>query len=274
MLSGLLPVWAAITATLAVLMAFARTPPEEAALNLSKWLGTARFHQMQRWLQERAIAQWVRRYGRYVMAILLFGGGMLFHSWLFQTRPLPITRDQPAESPKQIQDTTVQLQKLQYEKHITMGRTTFFNIMNNLSVIPTELKAGPKHFVIVTSSPENAQLREDTNAVFYLTWAISHGPLTALNLPNYEHDRDAPEFEGEEHPGVTIHSENTQVADFIERPLANCFKVSRTSRMPGGLSEYYRRTFPQTISDNDDFTWLEIGKGQPWKALPCVGAGN
>jgi hypothetical protein len=98
-------------------------------------------------------------------------------------------------------------------------------MMNSLSSIPAELKTGGKHFVLVTSTPENALLREDINALFYLSWTISRGPLTALNLPNYERDRDAPKFDGEGKPGIAIHSDNKQVEKFVEQPFMNCFKV-------------------------------------------------
>jgi hypothetical protein len=54
----------------------------------------------------------------------------------------------------------------------TLGRASFFNMMNGLSSLPPELKKPPKQFVIITSPPENVVLREDLNALFYFMGSI------------------------------------------------------------------------------------------------------
>jgi len=84
MLLGLLAIWGAIVGTLGLLMAFARTSPDEAYSNLSQWLGVVRFHRAQQWLRDRAVDRFVLRYGQWLMVLLLFLGGMIFQAWLSQ----------------------------------------------------------------------------------------------------------------------------------------------------------------------------------------------
>ena len=90
-----LAIWAAVTGTLGAVMAFARTGPDEAVSNLSKWLEKAGIHRIPQWLRERSVDHWVLRYGSWVMAGLLFCGGMVFQSWLSKpvlpVQSLPIT---------------------------------------------------------------------------------------------------------------------------------------------------------------------------------------
>jgi hypothetical protein len=77
-----LAIWAAVTGTVSLLMAFARTPPGEAASNLSKWLEWLGVRHIPSWLRTRAADRWVLRYGALMVAILLFLGGMGLDSWL------------------------------------------------------------------------------------------------------------------------------------------------------------------------------------------------
>jgi hypothetical protein len=66
-------------------------------------------------------------------------------------------------------ETVNQLRKLEYEKQITIGRTSFFNMMTGLSNLPPELKNPPKQFVVISLTPENVVLREDLSALIYLS---------------------------------------------------------------------------------------------------------
>jgi hypothetical protein len=106
---GLLAIWAAITSTLGLLTAFARTAPDEAYSNLTKWLGTVRFHRAQQWLKDRAVDRLVLRYGRWVMIVLLFSGGMIFQDWLSQGHQLnsaqweSLTKDETAALQERVQ---------------------------------------------------------------------------------------------------------------------------------------------------------------------------
>jgi hypothetical protein len=92
-------------------------------------------------------------------------------------------------------------------------------------------------------------------------------------LPEYDHDRDAPKFEAGQFPGITIYGSEA-LADFIERSLSNCFHIGTTTQMPIGAAEYYIQKFPSWISKDDGFTWLEIGRGFPWKNVSCIGPEN
>ena len=194
--------------------------------------------------------------------------------WLGNQLPKPASTEHQVAQPAPARNETVNhLRKLEYEKQITLGRTSFFNMMTSLSNLPPELKNPPKQFVIISSTPENVVLREDLSALIYLSWNLSRGSLRPLNLPEYDHDRDAPKFEADESPGITIHGSKA-LADFIERSLSNCFHIGTTTQMPVGAAEYYIQKFPSWISKDDGFTWLEIGRGLPWKNVPCIGPGN
>jgi hypothetical protein len=85
-----LPIWGAIIATVALIMAFARTGPEEAKSKLSEWAAAFRLDRLASWLAAHALDQRVLRYGQWAMLVLLFIGGMLFESWLsFPSRGYP-----------------------------------------------------------------------------------------------------------------------------------------------------------------------------------------
>ena len=63
-------------------MAFARTGPDEAVSNLSKWLERGGLHRIPGWLRARVIDKWAIRGAMLAMAVLLFVGGIGFDSWV------------------------------------------------------------------------------------------------------------------------------------------------------------------------------------------------
>jgi hypothetical protein len=81
-------------------MAFARTGPDEAVSNLSKWLEKAGIHRIPQWLRERSVDRWVLWYGSWVMAGLLFVGGMVFQNWL--SKPVLNVQSSPITARSQI----------------------------------------------------------------------------------------------------------------------------------------------------------------------------
>ena len=154
-----------------------------------------------------------------------------------------------------------------------MGRVTFFNMFNALNSPPQEVKGPPKQFVLITYPPENAVLGQDLFALFEVAWTVSK-TLAPINLPDKDRDLDAPALVGEGLPEITIHG-RTAAAAFIERGL-HCFKLHQQAEMPEGLAQYYNRTNPTAFPLDDGYTWLEVGKGQPWAyaGRPCIGPGN
>jgi hypothetical protein len=75
-------IWAALIGTAGLLMAFARTGPDEAVSNLSRWVEYIGFHRIPAWLRARNADRWAYRGGMLAMAILLFVGGMGFDGWI------------------------------------------------------------------------------------------------------------------------------------------------------------------------------------------------
>jgi hypothetical protein len=75
-------IWSALVGTTALVMAFARTGPDEARSKLSEWAEFFGFKSAADWLRRHALDRRVLRYGRWLMIALLFSGGMIFQAWL------------------------------------------------------------------------------------------------------------------------------------------------------------------------------------------------
>jgi len=75
-------IWGALLGTLGLVMAFARTSPDEARSKLSEWADFFGLKRAARWLGAHAIDRRVSRYGKWLVFILLFVGGMILQSWL------------------------------------------------------------------------------------------------------------------------------------------------------------------------------------------------
>jgi hypothetical protein len=173
--------------------------------------------------------------------------------------------------PTNVSVLVAQLNLLRHQNSLSLGRTSWVNIYGNLSMAPQDLKPPPKQWVIISAAPEHEVVAQDLYSLFFLSGSVSG--IAPVNLPNYDHDLDAPRFEGSGLPGITIHG-RTPAADFIERSLGNCYSLHRAAGMPNGAVEYYLKNNPLWIASNDGFTWLEVGKGPPWRATPCSGPGN
>jgi hypothetical protein len=223
-------IYSPVVATIGVLMAFARTGPEEARSTLSEWATFCGAKKVSKWLSDHSLDGRILYYGRPALLALLAVGGVALGYWMQPSSPSVVESAGTQKMPPSEDAIANQIHQLEYEKMTTLGRASFFNIMNGLSSLPPELKKPPKQFVIISSPPENVVLREDLNALFYLSWTQSRGALVNINLPDYEHDRDAPRFEADQSPGITIHGPRP-LADFIERSLGNCFRIGTTTQM-------------------------------------------
>jgi hypothetical protein len=74
-------VWAALTSTVGVVMALARTGPDEAKSNLSKWIEKFGLRWLAARLRSPLIDQRVFRAGLFAMGVLLFIGGLGVGTW-------------------------------------------------------------------------------------------------------------------------------------------------------------------------------------------------
>jgi hypothetical protein len=187
------------------------------------------------------------------------------------TAPLPALPPPESGTPNLLGQLRFQLDQLRYQQGLVLGRVSWFNIFNALKEPPQNLRSPPKQWVLISATPENAIVAEDLFSLFFLSWTASK-TLSAVNLPNYDRDLDAPKLEGKGLSGITIHG-RTAAADFIANSLGNCYQIHRTSEMPQGLADYYLRTNPTWMTSDDVFTWLEVGNGSPW-ARSCIGPGN
>jgi hypothetical protein len=272
MLATFLAIYGPVLATAAVVMAFARTGPDEARSKLSQWADSFGLKAAAGWLNKHSIDARVWRYGKGIMVILVFVGGFGFGSLFKADHETSSVAVADKQTTRLADDASDQLRRLQYERYITLGRISFFNMFNALSEASKTVRVPPKQWIVISSVQENALLEQDINALFFQSWAVSK-TLSVIDLPNYDRDLDAPKFEGSALPGITIHG-RTVAAEYISGVLGNCFSVHQTAEMPTGVTEYYARIFPKTVTVDDVFTWLEVGKGSPWKSRPCIGPGN
>src|SRR5271166_5951195 len=74
-------VWAAFIGSVGALMAIARTSPEDAFSNLSKWAERFGVHHIPNWLRDRRIDDVVFRWSRYAFVVLINTGLVGFFAW-------------------------------------------------------------------------------------------------------------------------------------------------------------------------------------------------
>jgi hypothetical protein len=165
-------IYSPIVATIGVLMAFARTGPEEPRSTLSEWATFFGAKKVSIWLSDHSLDGRILYYGRRALLVLLAVGGVALGYWMQPSSPNVVESAGTQKMSPSEDAVANQLHQLEYEKMTTLGRASFFNMMNGLSSLPPELKKPPKQFVIITSPPENVVLREDLNALFYFMGSI------------------------------------------------------------------------------------------------------
>ena len=80
-------IWAALVGTAGLVMAFARTPPDEAIKTLSSWGEWAGVRHIPRWVRTVLAGRWLFWGTTIAMAILLLVGGAGFSRWLISDKP-------------------------------------------------------------------------------------------------------------------------------------------------------------------------------------------
>jgi hypothetical protein len=134
-----LAIWGAIIASVALVMAFARNGPDEVRSKLSEWADFFRLKKAAKWLKDHTIDDRVARYGKWVMMLLLFGGGLGFGYLLAPT---------PAQPPARIPVSTPIVDKAKIER--------LADALPKLSNIITS-KAIPLYDKVDTIAEEQAQ---------------------------------------------------------------------------------------------------------------------
>jgi hypothetical protein len=85
-----LAIYGPIVATVALVMAFARTGPDEARSKLSEWAEFFGLKALSRWLSRHALDERVLWYGTRTMFLLTFIGGIALGAWLTPSQPSQI----------------------------------------------------------------------------------------------------------------------------------------------------------------------------------------
>jgi uncharacterized membrane protein YedE/YeeE len=81
-MAAFLAIYGPIIATVALVMAFARTGPEEARSRLSEWADLFGLKKAAAWLRAHTLDRQVLQYLTWVMGALIFIGGAAFGLWL------------------------------------------------------------------------------------------------------------------------------------------------------------------------------------------------
>ena len=91
---------------------------------------------------------------------------------------------------QKLADTQRVLNELRQQKQLRIGPNVAINFASGLGLSGNDLNSLPKTYVIVTSAPENEQLRSNLEDIFNQAWGLSHSksPLLLTGLPNYEKD--------------------------------------------------------------------------------------
>ncbi len=95
-------IFGALLGIAALLMAFARTPPDDAISNLSKWAKWAGIHHVPTWLRNRAADITVIRWAYILSAIMIAGGLIIYFIEPAPPRPLALSLATTASPPKQL----------------------------------------------------------------------------------------------------------------------------------------------------------------------------
>jgi hypothetical protein len=85
-------IWSTVAGTVGLVMAFARTGPDEARSKLAEWADYFGLKRLAAKLAKYSLDVKVIRYGNWAIAVLLFVGGMLFHAWLISSPELKANR--------------------------------------------------------------------------------------------------------------------------------------------------------------------------------------
>jgi hypothetical protein len=214
-----LAVWAGVTGTAGLVMALARTPPNEAASNLSKWLEWIGFHHIPRWLRDRAADRWVLRYGLVMMAILFFVGGIGFDNWV---RP-PIVPTSLSSSPPS--PTFVSSPPIVNPIHDEGAK---WRLTKNLRYLAPNINGICEIMIVRYPSPYSEVYADDLKEI-----------LTAVGWPFKE------KFAQESLPrGLSLVSTESPLAKDCNKALTQRF--SNDVHLPGGIDMHW--LLPQEIT--------------------------
>jgi hypothetical protein len=89
--------WIFLTGLIGLIMLFARTGPDDATSNLSKWIVWAGIHRIPGWLRSRVADKWALTIGASLTAIFLVLLGMSIQGWLSPALVAPPATRSPNE---------------------------------------------------------------------------------------------------------------------------------------------------------------------------------
>jgi hypothetical protein len=88
-----LAMWGVLIGTVSLVMAFARTGPDEARSKLAAWAEFFGLKEIAAFLVKHSLDPAVIRYGKWMLGVLLFVGGVLFHGWIVEDHPPLVAKE-------------------------------------------------------------------------------------------------------------------------------------------------------------------------------------
>jgi hypothetical protein len=173
----------------------------------------------------------------------------------------------------QFSEIQTELRNIQNQNQTRIGPNTAINLANILSD-PDLLKAIPKTLVLLTSTPDNEQLRSNLEVIFNSARARLQGnsPLIIMGRPNYDKELDAPRLQETQGHGITIHGRNPAgdylIKDVFGSATNNCFIRRQTAKTPDEFLTYYHLI--GGASDIKDVAWIEIGDSPVLNSTGCL----
>jgi len=189
-------------------------------------------------------------------------GGFASALWLLPGHPIAAP-PQKSGTPTATESTVAnQLVERPFPTHLDYFQG--LRLLEFLRMRPMGLRGGPaapspqdsKWALLITSSPENQWLSGLLSSLI-----VNAGiPVHTLQAPDRSFNLDAPALPEERESGVIIHGENL-LNDRITNIFGMCFIIRKTNKPFDDVRDWYK----SQIMNDEQFVWIEIGKGSPWR---------
>jgi hypothetical protein len=175
------------------------------------------------------------------------------------------TRQHVTAFQSQLSETQRELTNIQNRDQTRIGPQTAINFVDVLT-LSDALKTIPKTLVLLTSTPDNEQLRFQLEIIFNTARAHlgDNIPWIIMGRPNYDKQLDAPPLQETPGNGITIHGRNPAGDYLMQRVFAmnNCLSRRQTAKTPDEFLTYYHLL--GGANDVKDTAWIERGNNRLW----------
>ena len=171
----------------------------------------------------------------------------------------------------QLSETQRGLTDIRNRDETRLGPNTSIGFVDVLT-LSDALKTIPKTLVLLTSTPDNEQLRSLLENMFAAARGRLGGksPLMIMGRPNYDKELDAPRLQETPGNGITIHGRNPAGDYLMQHVFAmnSCFDRRQTAKTPDEFLTYYHLI--GGANDIKDIAWIEIGHSPVLRFSGCL----